>query len=648
LIDNFCDSDKCNSLNSETGLFTSSPSCTAAITPSLSCDGLRLDYDVTAGSDCFSGYWSQTRLDLNPYRTLAVKVRGERCGQVAAISAKTVPIQTDKIKLSGYLLDGITDQWQEARIPLAASTVVTDWTRGDAYVIAFDAGQGASKGATCWDDVAFETACAPLWVDNFNDEDNLNALLGSSNVFGWEAEITSTTSIVHACGDVGAGLVLTYVVPAGRSAGWGTDLRNVDLSGYDRLIFQVKGAAGGETFHIYLKDGDGEGRFVGIENYATPSTEWQTIVIELQSFYGLDLTRIQAVQFVIEYETTDVEGTLFFDNIRFLPSAGCSQITRNLVYMPLIAKSYTPLALDPVWDFESGTDDWIFQTYEDSQAVIAVEQSSFRSIWGGASLAMIVDLTAGDDHRSQGEAYVDLNRYPPPGIKVPVDLECKLTSCWVYVPTCGLGHPTEPNLVELFVKDTNGRAEYGTPTRVVRNRWFKVSLRPSTLEPYQGYMEPGFDPYAVTQFGIRFRAGSEDVTYRGKVFVDACGWQRTKNPYEENDHWRDAYGPLASGQTYEAYPDDTEDYYYFELPAQAQVSVSVTDYAPLSGNDNTIALYGPPVGDKLGELIGYYKTPGHSSMALGPHLLGPGTYYVRVYTNRGHSATKLYRLTVTY
>jgi hypothetical protein len=105
---------------------------------------------------------------------------------------------------------------------------------------------------------------------------------------------------------------------------------------------------------------------------------------------------------------------------------------------------------------------------------------------------------------------------------------------------------------------------------------------------------------------------------------------------------------LGFGQIYEAYPDDTDDYYYFELSAQAQVSVSVTDYTPLSGNNNTIALYGPSVGDQLGERIDYYRTPGHSSMSLGPHLLDPGTYYVRVYTNRGHSTTQLYHLTVTY
>jgi ligand-binding sensor domain-containing protein len=117
--------------------------------------------------------------------------------------------------------------------------------------------------------------------------------------------------------------------------------------------------------------------------------------------------------------------------------------------------------------------------------------------------------------------------------------------------------------------------------------------------------------------------------------------------YEDNDHWLDAYGPLICGQTYLAYPDDTEDYYYFVLSAPATVGVSVEDYAPTSSN-GTVVLYGPVVGDEMGDLIDYYGPRGHSSMYLGPHSLGPGKYYVRVYTDQSHSTTQLYSLTVTY
>jgi len=117
--------------------------------------------------------------------------------------------------------------------------------------------------------------------------------------------------------------------------------------------------------------------------------------------------------------------------------------------------------------------------------------------------------------------------------------------------------------------------------------------------------------------------------------------------YEENDDWLDAYGPLVSGRTYLAYPDDTEDYYYFVLSASATVNVSVTDFAPTSSN-GTVMLYGPAVGSERGNLIEYYGPPGQSSMSLGPHSLGPGKYYVRVNTAKDYSTTQLYHLTVTY
>jgi len=138
---------------------------------------------------------------------------------------------------------------------------------------------------------------------------------------------------------------------------------------------------------------------------------------------------------------------------------------------------------------------------------------------------MVVDLVGGDANRSQGEAFVNVANHPLSGFSAPLNLTCKPLSCWIYVPTCGLGDPASPNLIQLFVKDESGQSEYGTPTQVVRNQWFEISLRPSTLEPDDGHKDTGFNPGAIDLIGIRFMAGSEGATYRGKVYVDACGWQ---------------------------------------------------------------------------------------------------------------------------
>jgi ligand-binding sensor domain-containing protein len=116
--------------------------------------------------------------------------------------------------------------------------------------------------------------------------------------------------------------------------------------------------------------------------------------------------------------------------------------------------------------------------------------------------------------------------------------------------------------------------------------------------------------------------------------------------YEGNDRWRNAYGPLACGQAYQAYPDDMDDWYYFRLAEGSTVSVSVEDFAPISTYGDLL-LYGPLTGGELGaDPVAQYGLSGSSSMSLGPLPLEPGKYYVRVRTAQHHSTTQLYRLTV--
>ena len=520
LVDGFCDGDENNSINGRVGYFTSAPACVATLTSQLSNRTLSLDYDVSAGSECFCGYWSKTQLDLNPYRSLKVKVHSESCEQAGAVAVDTTSIQPDKIKVSDYLLDGLTDYWQEARIPLAASTTVTDWARSDSYVISFEAHRGATQGTTWWDEVAFETACVPLWVDNFNDEgeDSLNALGGSSGTFGGAgSQITASTFITQAYGDVGAGLGLTYDVAAEGYAAWWTELRNANLTGYDRLVFEIKSAQGGEKLNLYLIDADARQGFVNLETYGELSTGWQTAVIPLEDLGAVDLTRVQSLQVAIEWEPEEVAGTLFLDNIRFLPAPACSQASPNRVLLPLVARNYSPLDLNPVWDFESDTDGWTpSKTYTPTLAILDVTTSTLRSLTGRASLAMIVNLVGGDSRLGKGAAYVDLVDYPPAGTSPPLNLTCKPISCWLYVPACGMGDLAEPNYVRLRVKDENGHYGEGAETTVVRNKWFEVELRP----------RPGsnLDPSHISRLEVEFGARSQDSAYRGKVYVDACGW----------------------------------------------------------------------------------------------------------------------------
>lgn len=115
------------------------------------------------------------------------------------------------------------------------------------------------------------------------------------------------------------------------------------------------------------------------------------------------------------------------------------------------------------------------------------------------------------------------------------------------------------------------------------------------------------------------------------------------NPYEENDTWSQAYGPLISGKTYSAFPEDQYDYYYFDLASQANVTVNVENFLPLS-NNGTVALY-----REDHSRIDYFGYLNFEDMVLGPHTLDAGKYYVLVYTAPDHyTRDGLYLLRVTW
>jgi len=114
------------------------------------------------------------------------------------------------------------------------------------------------------------------------------------------------------------------------------------------------------------------------------------------------------------------------------------------------------------------------------------------------------------------------------------------------------------------------------------------------------------------------------------------------NPYEDYDSWENAYGPLAFGAEYQAYPDDDTDYYYFDLSATQNVTVQVKNYQATGD----LILYKHREGNDPEKIKNWGK--GGSTMTIGPLSLQPGKYYVRVYTTGGHNTTSLYTLTVTY
>ena len=97
--------------------------------------------------------------------------------------------------------------------------------------------------------------------------------------------------------------------------------------------------------------------------------------------------------------------------------------------------------------------------------------------------------------------------------------------------------------------------------------------------------------------------------------------------------------PLTAAINYLAYPNDTEDYYYFTLTSAKTVDIVVSNFVPTGGD---LLLYNEAHG--LIDYVGYAAP----TMRLDDQALSAGKYYVRVRATAGLSTSKLYTLRVTY
>jgi hypothetical protein len=116
---------------------------------------------------------------------------------------------------------------------------------------------------------------------------------------------------------------------------------------------------------------------------------------------------------------------------------------------------------------------------------------------------------------------------------------------------------------------------------------------------------------------------------------------RPANHYcEDYDTFETAYGPLEPNLSYQAYPDDENDYYYFVLFNSASVTIRVTDY---SGQGGQLLIRREDT-SQLGR--DFEVENGVLEVAL--DNLEPGKYYIQLYTESGHHQNALYTLVVIY
>jgi hypothetical protein len=176
--------------------------------------------------------------------------------------------------------------------------------------------------------------------------------------------------------------------------------------------------------------------------------------------------------------------------------------------------------------------EWYHQTWNTDQAVTAVAQSADRAKFCQHSLKLTVDLVGQDANKSKGEALVDVQFFDRvKGEKVPLNLDDKTITIWVYALGGATGERKSPNGVQVFVKDRNHNSQYGAWLDIpIENDWFTVKLTPSKT-PSEGVStfitKPGteFDPTQIMIVGFKIGAGGEsNATYNQPIYIDGVNW----------------------------------------------------------------------------------------------------------------------------
>lgn len=166
VVADFNSGDKPNNLGLEWGAWNVDPKddqqgCFEAVEPDDYQDPksgycVRIDFDVQSPKPAFNGFWMKLGdLDATPYEWLSFWIRGEKNGKFTR--RFKLELKNTQGKRAVYLVEDVTSDWLEVRIPFKKNTSITDWSKLSELVIVFDDILATHKEGTLYlDQIEFQ------------------------------------------------------------------------------------------------------------------------------------------------------------------------------------------------------------------------------------------------------------------------------------------------------------------------------------------------------------------------------------------------------------------------------------------------------------------------------------------------------------
>lgn len=348
MVDNFNDGDDTNLWSGPMG-----PMPDETITKSYDTDvyhgtsgsSLKLVYDISA-TNSWNGFWIKLAAqdttdpdnpidqpkDLSTYKYLSFWIKGAVGGtehmKISLANLSTnLARKTAYLYINDYLDGGITDDWQEVKIPLDGFANLDGKINCSELCFVFEnayaANSGfATTGTVYIDDLKFfTTSLGYVRVDHFGDNWGLNALCGNKGDMNNSSTVFETTGHNYA-----RSMRSNYALASGEWCGWfmlfgggadGWAAQECNFSAYTSLTMWVKANSDAENptrIKIEIKHGAGSTTNVNLTGI---TTSWQKYTINLATV-GVDKTKIKQINGIYEYAVAvDKSGALIFDEIQF-------------------------------------------------------------------------------------------------------------------------------------------------------------------------------------------------------------------------------------------------------------------------------------------------------------------------------------------